>query len=60
MLGEITPPPPLPDGVRAYGGEWFDAAKTWTAVADVMDLCEVESVRQSAQRLREYAATQLV
>ncbi|WP_142386884.1 hypothetical protein [Mycobacterium hubeiense] len=59
MLGEITAPPALPEGVTAFGGDWIDAAKIWLDAADMMQRCELEPVRTTAQRLREYAATQL-
>lgn len=56
--GENTPPPPLPAGVPAFGGEWTSAATVWLNVASVLRRSESEAMRVTAERLTEYAATQ--
>ena len=56
--GENTPPPPLPAGVPAFGGEWTAAATVWLNAASVLRRSESEVVCVTAERLTEYAATQ--
>lgn len=56
--GENTPPPPLPQEVPAFGGEWTAAATVWLNAASVLRRSESEALRATAERLTEYAATQ--
>lgn len=57
--GENTPPPPLPEEVPAFGGEWTAAATAWLDAASVLRRCDSEALRVTGDRLAEYAATQL-
>lgn len=54
-----NPPPALPASVPAFGGDWITAAKTWNEVAETLYRYDAAALEQTADRLREYAASQL-